>query len=49
MKRRSHPVLKSGKAPYPKYGKREYLYSKAYQSWALKFRPIKASQIEGRN
>lgn len=34
-------------SPYQKYGKREFVYSAAYQAWARKYRPIKASQIDG--
>ena len=31
-------------SPYKRHGKREYVYSPGYQSWASQFRPIKASQ-----
>jgi len=34
-------------SPYRKYAKREYVYSPAYQSWAMQFRPMKASQKRG--
>ncbi len=51
--KRSKPAKRrdrtAGRSPYQRHGKREYLYSNAYQSWALEFRPTKHSQLNRSN
>jgi len=43
------PMVKpDARSPYARFGKREFLYSPSYQSWAREHRPQKASQREQR-
>jgi hypothetical protein len=37
---------RTGQSPYQAHAKREYLYSTAYQNWAVVYRPKKDSQKE---
>lgn len=35
---------RTGMSPWARHNKREYVYSSAYQQWAIEYRPRKLSQ-----